>query len=227
MEHIHIAIDGPAGAGKSTIAKAVSKALCIPYLDTGAMYRTLSLFAIEAGADPRDAKAVAALLPWADVRVMYKDGVQHMLLNGEDVTSRLRTPENSKGASDIGVHPPVRQKLVELQQRLARESSVVMDGRDIGTVVMPEAKYKFFVTASARVRAQRRLDEMRQKNEVLPTLYEMEQSILSRDHTDSSRACAPLKQAGDAVLLDTTDMSIEQSVNTVLDIIRSGQGYAH
>lgn len=227
MEHIHIAIDGPAGAGKSTIAKAVSKALCIPYLDTGAMYRTLSLFAIENGADPRDAKAVVALLPWADVRVVYKDGMQHMLLNGEDVTSRLRTPENSKGASDIGVHPPVRQKLVELQQRFARESSVVMDGRDIGTVVMPEAKYKFFVTASARVRAQRRLDEMRQKNEDLPTLYEMEQSILSRDHTDSSRACAPLKQAGDALLLDTTDMSIEQSVNTVLDIIRSGQGYAH
>jgi cytidylate kinase len=227
MEHIHIAIDGPAGAGKSTIAKAVSKALCIPYLDTGAMYRTLSLFAIENGADPCDAKTVAALLPWADVRVVYKDGIQRMMLNGEDVTSRLRTPENSKGASDIGVHPPVREKLVELQQRFAKENSVVMDGRDIGTVVMPDAKYKFFVTASTRVRAQRRIDEMRQKGETVPTLDEMEQSILSRDHTDSSRACAPLKQAEDAMLLDTTDMSIEQSVNAVLDVIRSGQGYAY
>ncbi len=223
MEHIHIAIDGPAGAGKSTIAKAVSKALSIPYLDTGAMYRTLSLFAIESGADPRDAASVAALLPWADVRVIYKDGVQHMLLNGEDVTGRLRTPENSKGASDIGVHPPVREKLVELQQCFAKANSVVMDGRDIGTVVMPDAQYKFFVTASARVRAQRRIDEMLQKNELAPALDEMEQSILARDHTDSSRACAPLRQAEDAILLDTTDMSIEQSVNAVLSVIRAGQ----
>lgn len=223
MEYIHIAIDGPAGAGKSTIAKAVSAALAIPYLDTGAMYRTLSLFAIENGADPRDAKAVAAILPWADVRVVYKDGVQHMLLNGEDVTDRLRSPENSKGASDIAVHPPVRKKLVELQQRFASGNSVVMDGRDIGTVVMPDAQFKFFVTASARVRAQRRMDEMRLKGEPIPTLDEMEQSILARDHTDSTRACAPLRQAMGSMLLDTTNLSIEQSINTVLDVVRSMQ----
>jgi cytidylate kinase len=146
-----------------------------------------------------------------------------MLLNGEDVTGRLRTPENSKGSSDIAVHLPVREKLVELQQRFAKANSVVMDGRDIGTVVMPDAQYKFFVTASARVRAQRRIDEMLQKNEIAPALEEMEQSILARDHTDSSRSCAPLKQAEDAILLDTTDMSIEQSVNAVLSVIRAGQ----
>ncbi len=223
MELIHIAIDGPAGAGKSTIAKAVSRELRIPYLDTGAMYRTLALYTIESGADPRDAQAVASLLPQADVRAVHIGGVQHMLVNGEDVTDRLRTPIMSKGASDIGVHPPVRTKLVELQQQFASENSVVMDGRDIGTVVMPSAKYKFFVTASARVRAMRRLDEMRQKGETLPTIEEMEQTILARDHTDSTRACAPLRQADDAVLLDTTDLSIEQSVDAVLNIVRGGR----
>jgi len=223
MELIHIAIDGPAGAGKSTIAKAVSRELLIPYMDTGAMYRTLALYAIENGADPRDEQAVSSLLPQADIRAVHIGGVQHMLVNGEDVTDRLRTPIISKGASDIGVHPPVRTKLVELQQQFAAENSVVMDGRDIGTVVMPNAKYKFFVTASARVRAMRRLDEMQQKGELLPTLEEMEQTILARDHTDSTRACAPLRQADDAILLDTTNLSIAQSVDAVLNIVHGGR----
>ncbi len=221
--YIHVAIDGPAGAGKSTIAKAVAKTLSIPYLDTGAMYRTFALFALEHGVDPRNAQGVGALLPQADIRVAYHSGIQHMLLNGEDVTSRLRSPEVSKGASDIGVHPPVREKLVELQQQVARESSVVMDGRDICTVVLPNALHKFYITASARIRAQRRLAEMRQRGESLPTLDELEHTILARDHTDSSRACAPLKQAEDAMLIDTTDMSIQQSVDTVLNAIREKQ----
>ena len=221
--YIHVAIDGPAGAGKSTIAKAVAKTLSIPYLDTGAMYRTLALFTLEHGVDPRDAEGVGALLPQADICVAYHDGIQHMLLNGEDVTPRLRSPEVSKGASDIGVHPPVREKLVELQQQVARENAVVMDGRDICTVVLPNSPHKFYITASARIRAQRRLAEMQQRGEPLPTLDELERTILARDHTDSSRACAPLKQAEDAMRIDTTDMSVQQSVDMVLSAIREKQ----
>lgn len=219
---LHIAIDGPAGAGKSTIAKEVSKALDILYLDTGAMYRALALFAIRNGVDPQDGADVARILPDADIRVAYQGGAQHMLLNGEDVTGFIRTPEVSKGASDIGVHPAVRAKLVELQQQVAKEQSVVMDGRDICTVVMPDAPYKFFITASPRVRAQRRRKEMEEKGVLpLPSLDELEQTISARDHTDSTRAAAPLRQAEGALLVDTTDLSIEQSVNAVLDAIQN------
>lgn len=217
---LHIAIDGPAGAGKSTIAKAVAQQLSIPYLDTGAMYRTLALFALRSGVDPQDGPAVEAILPHADIRVFYQDNVQHMLLNGEDVTGEIRTPEVSRGASDIGVHPPVREKLVELQQQVAKEGDVVMDGRDICTVVMPDAPYKFFVTASAHERALRRYKEMLSREETPPSLEEMEQTILARDHTDSTRACNPLRQAEDAILIDTSDLTIEQSVQCVLDAIR-------
>lgn len=217
---LHIAIDGPAGAGKSTIAKAVAERLSIPYLDTGAMYRTLALFALRNGVSPQDGAGVGELLPKADIRIVYENNVQHMLLNGEDVTASIRTPEVSRGASDIGVHPPVREKLVGLQQQVARDGDIVMDGRDIGTVVMPAAEYKFFVTASASERAIRRCREMELRGEVPPTLSEMEQSILSRDHTDSTRACGPLKQADDALLIDTSCLSIEESVRRVLDAIQ-------
>lgn len=220
---LHIAIDGPAGAGKSTVAKAVAAALGIPYLDTGAMYRTLALYALENGVDPNDAAGVEQLLSSADVRVAYEQGVQHMLLNGEDVTGRIRTPEVSKGASDIGVHPPVREKLVELQQRVAREGPVVMDGRDIGTVVMPDAEFKFYVTASARERAKRRILEMERSGRTPPPMDEMERVILARDYTDSNRATAPLRQAPDAVLLDTTQLTIRQGVDLVLGAVRGRQ----
>jgi len=223
MPYLHIAIDGPAGAGKSTIAKAVARALSIPYLDTGAMYRTLALYAIENGVDPRDAGGVMRLLPGADVRVAYESGVQHMLLNGEDVTSRLRTPELSRGASDIGVHPAVREKLVELQRQIAQNGSVVMDGRDIGTVVMPRAEHKFFITASVRERARRRMMEMEHRGETPPPLEEMERTIAARDHTDSTRAAAPLRQAEDAVLVDTTSLTARQSAALVLERIRGGK----
>ncbi len=217
---LHIAIDGPAGAGKSTIAKAVARQLSIPYLDTGAMYRTLALFALQNGVSPQDGPGVEQILPQADIQIVYQENAQHMLLNGEDVTSGIRTPEVSKGASDIGVHPPVREKLVELQQQVARQGDIVMDGRDIGTVVMPEAAYKFFVTASAHERALRRYKEMLDRGETPPSIEEMEQTILSRDHTDSTRACNPLRQAEDALLIDTSDLTIEQSVQCVLDAIR-------
>lgn len=217
---IHIAIDGPAGAGKSTIAKAVAKTLDIPYLDTGAMYRTLALYTLRAGLSPEDAQAVARILPDADVRAVYQDGVQRMLINGADVTDFIRTPEVSKGASDIGVHKAVRVKLVELQQQVARAGSVVMDGRDICTVVMPDAEHKFFVTAAPRVRAERRKLEMEQKGETPPPLDEMEQAISMRDHTDSTREVDPLRKTDDALLVDTSDMTIEESVECVLRAIR-------
>lgn len=218
--YLHIAIDGPAGAGKSTIAKAVSKALDIPYLDTGAMYRTLALYAIQCGVNPSDEERVATILPSANIRVLYENGQQHMLLNDVDVTGQIRTPEISKGASDIAVHATVRKKLVELQQQVALLGSIVMDGRDIGTVVIPDTPYKFFITASPEVRAKRRLLEMREKGEQnLPTLSAMEQAIRSRDHTDSTRAASPLRQAPDAQFVDTTSMSIDESVAFVLNAI--------
>ena len=221
--HFQIAIDGPAGAGKSTIAKAVAQALHILYLDTGAMYRALALFALQKGVDPNDEAAVNALLPYADISVRYENDVQKTYLNGEDVSGQLRTPPVSKGASDIAVHPAVRLKMVELQQQVARETPVVMDGRDIGTYVLPQAPYKFFVTASPQARAQRRLLELKAMG-ADASLEELVASIIARDHTDSTRAFAPLKQASDAILLDTTHLDIQQSVQAVLDVIQRPQG---
>ncbi|OQA16042.1 MAG: Cytidylate kinase [Firmicutes bacterium ADurb.Bin356] len=219
--HTHIGLDGPAGAGKSTIAKAVAKKLNIPYLDTGAMYRTLALFALRNGVDPNDADGVTRLLKDADICVEYCNGSQRMFLNGKDVTDLLRTETLSKGASDIGVHAQVREKLVKLQQRIADKGSIVMDGRDICTVVMPLAEHKFFITASARVRAERRLKELIKKNQPQVSLDEMEKSILERDHLDTTRDCGPLKKAQGALVIDTTDKSIEESVEAVLSAIRS------
>lgn len=217
---IHIAIDGPAGAGKSTVAKAIAAKLNILYLDTGAMYRALAYYAISNGVSPADADGVGSIIDGADIRIRYEDSAQRTILNGEDITECIRTPEVSRGASDIGVHPFVRKKLVELQQQVARENSVVMDGRDICTVVMPDAKHKFFITASAKTRAKRRLLEMQQSGKCkLPTLDEVERAIIDRDHTDSTRAAAPLKQTEDAILVDTTSMTIDESVDFVLNAI--------
>ncbi|MDR1620118.1 MAG: (d)CMP kinase [Clostridiales bacterium] len=223
MLRMHIAIDGPAGAGKSTIAKAIAQKLHILHLDTGAMYRTLALFALQRHVDPNDAAAVAQILPGADIRVAYQDGLQRMLLNGADVTDKIRTPEIGKGASDIAAHPAVREKMVKLQQIVANENDVVMDGRDIGTVVMPRAKFKFYVSASSRVRAERRLHEFREKS--IPhtqTLQEIEEAIIARDYTDSHRRIGPLRQADDAVFIDTTHMNIEQSVQAIWNKIVGG-----
>ncbi len=220
MAFLNIAIDGPAGAGKSTIAKAVAKELGILYLDTGAMYRAMALCALRAGVDPNDAARVLPLLAVTEIFAKCIDGVQHTYLNGEDVSGLIRTPEVSKGASDIAVIPAVRIKLAQTQRKIALESDVVMDGREIGSYVIPETPYKFYVTASVAERARRRLAELREKGQYIDVTPEaMQSEIAARDHTDSTREFAPLKRMPDAVLIDTTEMDIPTAVSAVLSRI--------
>lgn len=224
MNYKSIAIDGPAGAGKSTVAKEIAKRCNILYLDTGAMYRAMAYYAIQKGVDPRDEAQVEQVLPEADIEVkLQKQGEQLVLVNGQDVTPWLREAQISKGASDIAVHPAVRKKLVQVQRSIAEGCDVVMDGRDIGTYVLPNATHKFYLTATSRERARRRLKEMQQKGQALDvTLDQMEQDIIARDKTDSSRAFAPLKQAEDAILVDSTYMTAEEVVDRILNTISSG-----
>ena len=219
MKTISIAIDGPSGAGKSTLAKSVSKDLGYLYVDTGAIYRTIGYGVYRRGADPKDGEAVAALLPEFEVGLTYgADGLQHMTLNGEDVTEQIRLPEVSLCASAVSAHPAVRAHLLEMQRKLAREHNVVMDGRDIGTVVLPDATVKIFLTASLEERANRRCRELEQRG--TPEGYEkVLEEMRQRDFNDSHRAAAPLKQAEDAVLLDTTELDFQQSEEAILRII--------
>ena len=219
MKKLAIAIDGPAGAGKSTIAKEISKRLGIIYLDTGAMYRAVGLNVLWHDADCKDREAVIALLPETKVEVVYEEGMQKIYLCGRDVTDLIRTPQVSAAASDVAVIPEVRRKLVELQREIAQNQSVVMDGRDIGTYVLPGADFKFFVTASAKERAKRRYLELCAKGYDKP-VEEIEQEIIERDRNDSSRDFAPLKQAEDAILVDTTHMGVEEVIKTILEQCR-------
>ncbi len=217
MERLNIAIDGPAGAGKSTIAKAVAKELNILCLDTGAMYRALALKALRLNIDPNDASRIVPLLPQTEIGVTSAGGIQHTLLDGEDVSALIRTQEAAKGASDIGVIPEVRVKLAQCQREIARANDVVMEGRDMGSYVIPETPHKFYITASSDERARRRLREMQEKGlEQNKTLEEMKREIEARDYTDSHRAFAPLTRMPDAVYLDTTGMSIKETVAAVL-----------
>ncbi len=221
MPHLNIAIDGPAGAGKSTIAKTIAGRLGILYLDTGAMYRALALKAIRAGIAPGNAAEVVPMLPNTEVTAKSIGGVQHTYLDGEDVTGIIRTPEISSGASAIGVIPEVRAKMVKAQQKIAEQSDVVMDGRDICLYVLPNSRNKFYVTASVEERARRRLLEMRAKGEYLDVSEkQMQEEIAARDHTDSTRDCCPLVQAEDAILIDTTEMDIESAVEALLSQIK-------
>jgi len=216
MEHYRIGIDGPSGAGKSTVAKAVAARLGIRYLDTGAMYRALALYAARGGVSCRDEAGVAAILPHADVAVRYTDEGQRTLLNGEDVTEDLRTPALSMGASDISAHPCVRDHMTLLQRRVADMYPIVMDGRDITTNVLRDTPYKIYLTAAAERRAERRFAELKAKGDQKVTLDEVLADIRLRDHNDSTRAYMPLHLAPDAALIDTTDMSIEEAVEAVL-----------
>ncbi len=217
MSYLNIAIDGPAGAGKSTIAKAIARELGILYLDTGAMYRAMALCALRAGVEPGDAKRVLPLLEKTDIFARCVDGVQHTYLNGEDVSGLIRTPAVSKGASDIGVIPAVRVKLADTQRKVAMENDVVMDGREIGSYVIPQTPNKFYVTASVEERARRRLAELRAKGQYADVTPEaMQAEIAARDHTDSTREFAPLIKVENAILIDTTDMDVQEAVQAVL-----------
>lgn len=216
---INIAIDGPAGAGKSTIAKAVAKELGLIYLDTGAMYRAVAYAALKNGTDVSDAKRVAALLEGLKMDIRYEDGVQLIFVNGENVTPYLRTPEMSKAASDISALPVVRYKMVEMQREFAATRDVVLDGRDIGTFVLPDANCKFYMTASPEERAKRRFEELRLKGENC-SYDDVLNDIIKRDYNDSHREVAPLKQADDAVYLDTTTLTIAQVVAAVEKVVK-------
>lgn len=220
MNTIRIAIDGPSGAGKSTLARSVAEQLGILYVDTGAIYRTIGLHIREQGIDPKDEQAVTAELPALRVEMNHgADGLQHMVLNGRDVTEEIRLPEISRYASAVSAHPSVRAYLLEMQRALARTQSVIMDGRDIGTVVLPEAEVKVFLTASPEARAQRRTLELEQRG--TPEPYEkVLADIRQRDYDDSHRAVAPLRQAEDAVVLDTTELNFQESEAALLRIIR-------
>ena len=220
MTYRSIAVDGPSGAGKSTMARMVARALGFLYVDTGAIYRTLALFALREGAAPADAQAVAGLLPRAGIRMGYgEDGGQRMYLNGEDVTEAIRTPEVSAAASQVSAHPQVRAFLLDMQRDLAKTGNVIMDGRDIGTVVLPDADVKIFLTASAEDRARRRLAEQLERGEQI-RFDTVLSDITERDRRDSTRSAAPLRQAEDALLVDTTDKSLEESFALLLQTIQ-------
>ncbi len=225
MKPIQIAIDGPSGAGKSTMAKNLSKKLGIMYLDTGAMYRALALKAIRLGINTRDREKITSLLPELDISIEYENGSQKVLLDREDVSGLIRTDEVSMGASNVSAIPEVRVKLVELQQRIASDNSVVMDGRDIGTDVLPNAQVKIFLTASVKERAIRRYNEQKEKGILSKSLEELEKEIEVRDYNDSNRAASPLRQAEDAILIDTSNLSIDESVETIFEIVKSKGSY--
>lgn len=218
-EHLNIAIDGPSGAGKSTLAKAVAKKLNIRYLDTGSMYRAMALFAMRRGVSVTDEAGLKTILPDADISVHYDERGQRVLLCGEDVTDQLRTQELSMGASTVSAHPCVRQKLAELQREVGRNYDVVMDGRDITTNVLPHTKHKFYVSASAEVRAERRYKELLMRGDTTQTYEQVLSELKLRDHNDSTRPYMPLRKADDAMLIDTSELSIEQALDVLLNAI--------
>ena len=211
----NIAVDGPAGAGKSTIAKAVAKKMNLVYVDTGAMYRAMALFMIREGISVSDTAKVIEKCEFADITIRYEDGVQVVLLNGENVNAYLRTEEVGNAASAVSVIPEVRKKLVELQKALAANTDCIMDGRDIGTCVLPNAQVKIYLTADSYVRAQRRYDELVAKG-IACDIEEIHKDIQERDYRDMHRAASPLRQAEDAVLLDTSNLSIDEVIEKMI-----------
>lgn len=213
-----IAIDGPAGAGKSTIAKLVAKELNAIYIDTGAMYRAMALYLLRSHIDIEDGKALAECVASADISIRFADGEQQVWLNGENVNGLIRTEEVSGMASVSSAKGVVREKLVDLQRKLAQDHDVVMDGRDIGTHVLPDAKPKIFLTADAEVRAKRRYDELTAKGETCD-LETIKKDIVERDERDKTREISPLRQAEDAILVDTSDMTIEQVKEKIISLI--------
>lgn len=215
----NVAIDGPAGAGKSTIAKRVAKEKGFIYVDTGAMYRGMAIYFLEQKISPDEKEEIAKACQNAEVSIAYEDGEQQIYLNGKNVTALLRKEEVGKMASISSAIPEVRQKLLSLQRNLAKEKDVVMDGRDIGTNILPDADVKVYLTASSRTRANRRYLELREKN-VDCNLDEIEREIIARDERDMNREIAPLKQAEDAILIDSSDLSIEEVTGKILELCK-------
>ena len=215
----NVAINGPAGAGKSTIAKLVAKEKGYIYVDTGAMYRGLAIHFLDKGIQPQETEKVIEACKDAEVTIAYEDAVQHVYLNGKDISSRLRNEEVGNMASVTSAIPEVRKKLLELQQNLAKTQNVIMDGRDIGTCVLPHADVKVYLTASVETRAKRRYQELQEKGEDC-NLEEIAHDIEERDRRDMTREIAPLKQAEDAVLVDSSDMTIAEVVKTIVDLCR-------
>lgn len=217
-----IAIDGPAGAGKSTIARKLAEKMGMIYVDTGAMYRAMALFMLEEGIGKEDTEAMDSRCGEADITIRYENGVQKVYLNNKNVNSLIRTEEVSTMASISSQRQSVRKKLVSLQKELARKADVVMDGRDIGTCVLPDADVKIYLTASSSVRAKRRYEELLAKGEVCD-FDEIEQDIIERDHRDMTRAESPLRQAEDAILVDSSDMTVEEVMETIVKICGRGK----
>lgn len=215
---ISVAIDGPAGAGKSTLARRLAAEFGYIYVDTGAMFRTIGLYALRAGKDPKDNEAVNALLPEISLKFAFIEGEQHIYLNGEDVSTAIRTEEVGMAASAVGANPEVRAFLLGMQRDMAKTQDVLMDGRDIGTVVLPDATVKIFLTASPEARATRRWKEYQQKG-VEVSYEEVLADVRQRDYQDTHRAAAPLRQADDAQLLDTSEMNFEQSLEAMKKMI--------
>ena len=215
---VSIAIDGPAGAGKSTIAKLLAAKMNYIYVDTGAMYRAMAVYFVQNNVNPDDEREINAAVTGVNITIEYMDGVQQVILNGDNVTGLLRTEETGKMASKTSKYAEVRSKLVDLQRKLAKTTDVIMDGRDIGTTVLPDAFVKIYLTASTQARAKRRFDELTQKGEQC-NLEEIAADIESRDYADMHREISPLKQAEDAILVDTSDMNIEEVVAKLTQII--------
>lgn len=221
----NVAIDGPAGAGKSTVAKAVAAEKNFIYVDTGAMYRAMALYFLRKGVDKSDEAAISAACPEVEITIAYEDGVQQVILNGENVSGLIRTEEVGNMASSTSTYLPVREKLVELQKNLAKTADVVMDGRDIGTCVLPDADVKVYLTASSLVRAKRRYKELAEKGTAC-VLEEIEKDIIDRDYRDMHREHSPLMQAEDAVYLDSSDMTLKEVVDAITDMIDKKQDMA-
>ena len=218
-----IAIDGPSGAGKSTVAKRVAADLDILYLDTGAMYRAIGVYMLDHSVDPKDEQAVSDKLDSIDMDIQFRDGTQRTLINGEDLTGRLRENRVSMAASDVSRHPAVRRKLWQIQRALAERESFILDGRDIGTVVLPDAPCKIFLTAPAEVRARRRLADLAAAGENVPYEQVLDE-MRRRDRQDAERSLAPTKPADDAVVIDSGTMTLEETITAISEVIREKLG---
>ncbi len=216
---INVAVDGPAGAGKSSISRAAARAIGFIYVDTGALYRTVGVNALRNGIDTKDKCAVAATLKDISVELVFENGEQKVLLNGEDVSDEIRTPAASMAASDVSAVPEVRAFLFDLQRDIAKKNNCIMDGRDIGTVVLPDAKIKIFLTASAEERAMRRYKELIRKGTQVE-YKDVLDDLIKRDYNDSHREIAPLKPADDGVVVDTTELNLEESINEIIRIVK-------